>query len=57
MDYIEDWLIILLLVLAVYIGTKFGKAMLGRLPEATFKTLFRIALTVIAVRLIILNLI
>ena len=56
-DYIEDWLIILLLVLAVYIGTKFGKAMLGRLPEATFKTLFRIALTVIAVRLIILNLI
>lgn len=54
-DYIKDWLIILLLVLAVFIGTKFGKAMLGRLPEATFKKLFRIALTLIAVRLLILN--
>jgi len=36
-DYFEDWSVILPLILAVFIGTKFGKSMLGRLPEATFK--------------------
>lgn len=54
-DYFEDWSVILPLILAVFIGTKFGKSMLGKLPEATFKKLFRIALTLIAIRLIILN--
>ena len=54
-DYFEDWSVILPLVLAVFIGTKFGKGMLGKLPEATFKKLFRIVLTLIAIRLIILN--
>ena len=54
-NYLADWSVILPLVLAVYIGTKFGKGMLGNLPEKTFKKLFRIALTLIAIRLIILN--
>ena len=54
-NYLADWSVILPLVLAVYIGTKFGKGMLGKLPEKTFKKLFRIALTLIAIRLIILN--
>jgi uncharacterized membrane protein YfcA len=56
-NYIKDWSVILPLILAVYIGTKFGKGILGKLPEAIFKKIFRIALTLIAIRLILLNLI
>lgn len=51
-NYLADWTVILPLVLAVYFGTKFGKKMLGRLPEKTFKMLFRGALTLIALRLV-----
>ena len=56
-NYIKDWSVILPLILAVYIGTKFGKGILGKIPEAIFKKIFRIALTLIAIRLILLNLI
>ena len=56
-NYLADWKVILPLVLAVYCGTKFGKMMLGKLPEETFKILFKIALTLIGIRLILLNLI
>ena len=55
-DYITDWKIILPLVIAVYFGTKFGKKMLGKLPEATFQALFRFTLTLISVRLIVVEL-
>jgi uncharacterized membrane protein YfcA len=51
-NYITDWKVLLPLVIAVYFGTKFGKKMLGKLPESIFQTLFRFALTLIAVRLI-----
>ena len=56
-NYITDWEIILPLVISVYFGTKFGKKMLGKLPEATFQTLFKFALTLIAIRLIAVELI
>ena len=46
-DYFEDWSVILPLILAVFIGTKFGKSMLGKLPEATFKKVFFVALLIL----------
>ena len=55
--YISDWQILIPLIISVYFGTKFGKMMLGKLPEETFKILFKVALTIIAIRLIIFNII
>jgi len=55
--YISDWQILIPLIISVYFGTKFGKMMLGKLPEKTFKILFKVALTLIAIRLIIFNII
>jgi len=51
-NYIAEWTVLLPLVLAVFIGTKFGKKMLGKLPESTFRILFKAALTLIAIRLV-----
>ena len=56
-NYVSDWKIIIPLVIAVYFGTKFGKKMLGKLPESIFQTIFRVALTIIALRLISIELI
>ena len=55
-DYISDWRLLLPLVIAVYVGTKIGKRMLGKLSEHLFQVLFKIALTMIALRLIIIAL-
>tara|TARA_Y100000741_G_scaffold51658_1_gene35431 strand:+ start:8825 stop:9577 length:753 start_codon:yes stop_codon:yes gene_type:complete len=55
-SYIEDWNVLLPLVFAVYFGTKLGKQMLGILPEALFQTLFKTTLTLIAIRLILIQL-
>ena len=55
-SYIEDWNVLLPLVFAVYFGTKLGKRMLGILPEALFQTLFKTTLTLIAIRLILIQL-
>ena len=52
-NYLADWSIILPLVLAVYFGTKIGKKLLGRFPEKAFIFLFKTALTLIAVGLIL----
>jgi uncharacterized membrane protein YfcA len=52
-----EWTVLLPLVLAVYFGTNLGKRMLGLLPEATFKLLFKIVLTFISVRLILFGII
>ena len=56
-DYLQQWPMILPLVLAVYFGTMIGKKLLGNLPEVLFKKLFKIALTLIAIRLLITELI
>ena len=55
-SYIEDWNVLLPLVFAVYFGTKLGKRMLGILPDALFQTLFKATLTLIAIRLILIQL-
>lgn len=54
-SYISNWSIIFPLVIAVYLGTNFGKKMLGMLPEKMFHFFFKIALTIIAIRLITLS--
>jgi uncharacterized membrane protein YfcA len=56
-NYMAEWTVLLPLVLAVYFGTNLGKRMLGLLPEATFKLLFKIVLTFISVRLILFGII
>ena len=52
-SYVSDWKVILPLVISVYIGTNFGKIMLGRLSESLFKKIFRLTLTLIAIRLLL----
>ena len=45
------WLPIISMVVAGYFGTRLGKQILSRLPEALFATLFKWTLTVLALRL------
>ena len=49
----SDWRILLPLISAVYIGTNFGKLLLGKISEKIFKTIFKLVLTLIAIRLLI----
>ena len=53
LNYLHHWTLLLPLFLAVYCGTKIGKKYLGKLSEQYFKKLFRVVLTIIAIRLII----
>ena len=55
MDYTAELKILIPLILAVYIGTSFGKKILYFLPELLFKKLFKITLFIIAIRLILLS--
>ena len=55
MDYTAELKILIPLILAVYIGTSFGKKILYFLPELFFKKLFKITLFIIAIRLILLS--
>ena len=52
-NYIEQYTILLPLIISVYIGTNVGKKLLGSISEKTFKMLFKVCLTIIAIRLII----
>ena len=52
-NYIGEYEILVPLIIAVYIGTNLGKKILSFIPEKVFKALFKVALTVIAVKLII----
>ena len=56
-DYLQQWPVLLPLVIAVYFGTRIGKKFLGSLSADLFRKLFKIALTLIAVRLVIVELI
>ena len=51
-NYIEKYDVLLPLIVAVFIGTYFGKKILSFIPEALFKKLFRFTLLIIAIRLI-----
>ena len=55
-NYIEEYKILVPLIIAVFIGTNFGKKILTFIPELLFKKIFKISLLMIAIRLIILPL-
>ena len=50
MDYSTELKVLIPLILAVYLGTNFGKHLLNFLPENIFKLLFKIALLLIALK-------
>ncbi|SVD35578.1 uncharacterized protein METZ01_LOCUS388432 [marine metagenome] len=52
-DYFSEYKILLPLIIAVFIGTNFGKKILGMIPEKIFNILFRTTLFIIAIRLIL----
>jgi len=52
-DYIGEYSLLLPLIVAVYIGTNIGKRLLNFVPETTFKLLFKVCLTIIAIRLVL----
>jgi uncharacterized membrane protein YfcA len=52
-NYIDSYAVLLPLILAVFLGTNFGKKLLKFVPEELFKKLFKIALFIIAIKLIL----
>jgi len=54
-NYIEEYNVLLPLTVAVFIGTNFGKKVLSFIPEPLFKKLFKLALFIIALKLIFYN--
>jgi len=54
-DYINEYQTLLPLIVAVFIGTNLGKKVLQFIPEHIFTILFKITLTIIAIRLILIN--
>lgn len=52
-NYLNEYRILLPLILAVFLGTNFGKKILSFIPEELFKRIFKIALFLIAIRLIL----
>lgn len=52
-NYIKEYSLIIPLIVAVYIGTNIGKNLLGSISEKTFKILFKVSLSIIAIRLIL----
>tara|TARA_Y100000590_G_scaffold452699_1_gene596320 strand:+ start:1412 stop:2164 length:753 start_codon:yes stop_codon:yes gene_type:complete len=54
-NYFSELNTLLPLMMAVFIGTNIGKKILVYIPENIFKILFKTALTIIALRLIIMN--
>ncbi|MBW8016170.1 MAG: sulfite exporter TauE/SafE family protein [Planctomycetes bacterium] len=52
-----NWQLLIALGIAVILGTMIGKKLLGKLSDKTFKRIFKILLTIIAFRIVILQII
>ena len=52
-NYVNEYNVLIHLVISVYIGTNIGKKLLEFIPEKIFKIVFKICLTIISIRLII----
>ncbi len=52
-NYFDEYEILIPLIIAVYIGTYLGKKILSFIPEKTFKLIFRVCLTAIAIKLVL----
>ena len=55
LNYLNEYRLLTPLILSVYLGTYFGKKILSNIKESVFKILFKIALTIIAIKLLIAN--
>lgn len=55
-NYISEYKILIPLIIAVFLGTNLGKTILSFIPEKLFILLFKISLTIIAIKLILVNL-
>jgi len=53
LNYVQQYDLLIPMVAAVFIGTNIGKKILSFIPEKLFKQLFRLALLIIAIRLIV----
>ena len=53
-NYFKEYLILIPLFFAVFLGTNFGKRLLEKIPETLFQKIFKIVLFVIALKLILL---
>ena len=51
-NYLGEYKILVPLILAVFIGTNLGKQVLSFIPENIFRKIFKITLTIIAIKLI-----
>ena len=56
-NVLVHWNILLYLCLAVIVGTMVGKNMLNKMSDTTFKKIFNVLLTIVALRIIIVQLI
>ncbi len=54
-NYINEASVLVPLIIAVFIGTNFGKSILNFIPEKLFKKLFRYTLLIIAIRLVLIG--
>ena len=52
-----NWKLLVSLCLAVVIGTVIGKKMLGKLSETSFRKIFKVLLTIIALRIVVMQVI
>ena len=52
-NYFTELAVLMPLIIAVFIGTNFGKQVLQFIPEQVFRLLFKGALTLIAIKLIV----
>lgn len=52
-NYVDEYFILIPLILSVYLGTNLGKKILSFIPERIFTILFKVCLTMIALRLIV----
>tara|TARA_Y100000768_G_C23923965_1_gene656471 strand:- start:6 stop:776 length:771 start_codon:yes stop_codon:yes gene_type:complete len=52
-NYVDEYFILIPLILSVYLGTNLGKKILSFIPERIFTILFKVCLTMIALKLIV----
>ena len=55
LNYLNEYSLLIPLIMSVYLGTYFGKEILLNIKESVFKILFKVALTIIAIKLLIEN--
>ena len=55
LNYLNEYSLLIPLIMSVYLGTYFGREILLNIKESVFKILFKVALTIIAIKLLIEN--